>query len=218
MMFFERRQYHGLVPPETLRTDVIKAVAGVVVSKDGKVLIGTEQIDKPATQRRKGDASIPFETLKPSELTREGSFVGALLTEISTDERMPNLRGKLESAGIVDQVEVFPGDWVATLLLRYKGKSDSMPFGATHPEEFGDLRWENLEDARKLPNLRLYAVPVLERYASLDRRGINFRSLYLDHYTPSMYEAARQLEPDVEVGGLVNAMDVLLTKDIPYKL
>lgn len=221
-MFFERRPHHGLIAPEELRTDVIKAVAGIVISKDGKLLIGTEQIDKPATQKKHGDASIPFETLKPSEVSQEGSFVGALLTEITTDEAMPNLRGKLDSAGIVDQVEVFPGDWVATLLLRYRGKSDSMPFRATHPEEFSSLRWETLDEARSLPNLRPYAVPILERYAQLmndnQRKGLNFRSLYLDHYTPTVFEAARQMEPDVEVGGLANAMSVLLTKEIPYKL
>lgn len=208
---------HGLVAQEQLRKDLIKAVAGVVVSKDGRLLVGVEQMTKPATEKQKGQISIPFETLKPKELDLEGGFVSALLTEITTNRSMENLRGRMSSAGVIDQLEVAPDVWVATLLLRYDGDSSKMPFSAPHPEEFSDLRWMSVKSFMASPNVRPYAIPVMGRVLDINRHHpnyIDFRSLYLDPYYPSIYEEAREMEPDVEFG-LAGTMSHLLTFDGP---
>ena len=206
---------YGLVPESELKKDKIKAVAGVVVSKDGRLLVGTEQVTKPATMKLKGQTSIPFETLKPNELEQEGGFVSALLTEITTDRVMPNLRGRMYSAGVVDQLEVMPDVWVATLLLKYDGNSDTMPFEPQHPSEFSDLRWIGVKTLLSSSNVRPFTVPVMERVLEINKRrpnNVDFRSLYLEPYYPSMYEAARQMEPDVEYG-LAYTMSHLVTMD-----
>lgn len=206
---------HGLVPEGELRKDLIKAVAGVIVSKDGRLLVGTEQVTKPATMKEKGQISIPFETLKPNELELEGGFVGALLTEITTDRVMPELRGHMYSAGVVDQLEVMPDVWVATLLLKYDGNSDTMPFEPQHPCEFSDLRWMGVKTLMKSLDVRPFTIPVIERVLEINRRhpnNVDFRSLYLGPYYPSIYEEARQMEPDVEYG-LAYTMNHLVTMD-----
>lgn len=208
---------HGLIPESELKKDKIKAVAGVVVSKDGRLLVGTEQVTKPATMKLRGQASIPFETLKPSELEQEGGFVSALLTEITTDHAMPNLRGRMYSAGVVDQLEVMPDVWVATLLLKYDGDSSQMPFEAQHPGEFSDLRWMGVKTVMSSSNVRPFTVPVLERILEINRRhpnNVDFRKLYLEPYYPSVYEEARQMQPDVEYS-LAYTMSHLVTMDTP---
>lgn len=212
---------HGLIPDRELRKDMIKGVAGVVVSKDGRLLVGTEQVDKPATMRKKGQTSIPFETLKPRELNLEGGFVSALLTEITTDRAMHELRGKMYSAGVIDQLEVMPDVWVATLLLKYDGNSDFMPFEPQDPEEFSDLRWMGVKTLMKSPDVRPFTIPVMERVLALNRRdpgSVDFRRLYLDPYYPSIYEDARQMQPDIEYNGLADAMTHLITIDTPTDL
>lgn len=208
---------HGLVPENELRKDKIKAVAGVVVSKDGRLLVGTEKMTKPATMKHAGDISIPFETLKPKELELEGGFVSALLTEITTDRSMPNLRDKMYSAGVVDQLEVMPDVWVATLLLKYEGKSDVMPFEPQHPDEFSDLRWIGVKTLMASPNVRQFTIPVMERVLEINRKHpnhVDFRRLYLEPYWPSVYEDAREMETDVEYD-LAYTMSHLVTIDSP---
>jgi hypothetical protein len=211
---------HGLVPEGKLKKNKIKAVAGIVVSKDGRLLVGTEQVDKPATMKLKGQTSIPFETLKPNELEAEGGFVSAILTEITTDRIMPNIRGRMYSAGVVDQLEVMPDVWVATLLLKFNGESDEMPFEAQHPGEFSDLRWIGVKTLMKSKNVRPFTVPVMERVLEINRRhpnNVDFRKLNLEPYYPSVYEEARQMEPDVEYG-LAYTMSHLVTMDMPNNL
>ncbi len=212
---------HGLVPESELKKDKIKAVAGVVVSKDGRLLVGTEQVTKPATRKKQGQISIPFETLKPNELEQEGGFVSALLTEITTDRVMPDLRGRMYSAGVIDQVEVMPEVWVATLLLKYDGESCTMPFEAQHPQEFTELRWMGVKTLKSLPNVRPFTTPVLERVLEINRRhpnSVDFRRLNLEPYYPSVYENAREMEADVEYGGLATAMSHLVTMDSPKEI
>lgn len=218
-MRFRKEGYysHGLVPESELKKDKIKAVAGVVVSRDGRLLVGTEQVDKPATMKLKGQTSIPFETLKPKELEAEGGFISALLTEITTDRAMPYLRGRMYSAGVVDQLEVMPDVWVATLLLKFDGDSSQMPFEAQHAGEFSDLRWVGVKSLKANQNVRPFTVPVLERVLKINRRhpnNVDFRKLYLEPYCPSLYEEARQMEPDVEYG-LAYTMSHLVTMDTP---
>lgn len=207
---------HGLVPGNELLRDKIKAVAGVVVSKDGRLLVGTEKMTKPATMKHAGELSIPFETLKPKELALEGGFVGALLTEITTDASMPNLRGKMYSAGVVDQLEVMPDVWVATLLLKYDGNSDAMPFEPQHPDEFSDLRWIGVKTLMASSEVRPFTIPVMERVREINSRHpnyVDFRKLYLDPYFPSAYENSREMEKDVEYS-LAYAMSHLITTDV----
>lgn len=211
---------HGLISENELRKDKIKAVAGVVVSKDGRLLVGTEKMTKPATMKSAGDISIPFETLKPKELELEGGFVSALLTEITTDASMPNLRRRMYSAGVVDQLEVMPDVWVATLLLKYAGDSSNMPFEAQHPNEFSDLRWMGVKTLMSSSGVRPFTIPVMERVLEINRRrqsGVDFRSLNLEPYYPSVYEEAREMEPDVEYG-LASAITHLVTMDTPREL
>ncbi|OIP57931.1 MAG: hypothetical protein COX79_02950 [Candidatus Levybacteria bacterium CG_4_10_14_0_2_um_filter_36_16] len=203
----ERKGYysHGLVSQEKLRIDRIKGVAGIVVSRDGRLLVGTEQMNKPSTRRKKGEISIPFETLKPKELGAEGGFVSALLTEISTDASIKRLQGKLESAGVIDQIEVMSDIWVATVLLRYNSISNTMPFEAPHPEEFSDLRWMGAKTLLSMQNVREFTFPVLNNVIEINRRRpskVNFRPLYLEPYVPSVYEKFRELEQDIELDGL----------------
>lgn len=206
---------HGLVAESELRKDKIKAVAGVIVSSDGRVLVGTEQVTKQATLKVAGQTSIPFETLKPKELELEGGFISALLTEIATDRIMPQLKGKMFSAGVVDQLEVMPDVWVATLLLKYKGNSSTMPFEAQHPDEFSDLRWVGVKTLMRDPDVRPFTIPVMERVLGINRfksNLVDFRSLYLDPYLPSVYDSAREMEADVEYG-LASTMSHLITID-----
>lgn len=211
---------HGLIAEKELKKDKIKAVAGIVVSKDGRLLVGTEKVTKPATRKLKGQISIPFETLKPNELEQEGGFVSALLTEITTDRVMPQLRGRMYSAGVIDQLEVMPDVWVATLLLKYDGDSCRMPFEAQHPQEFSELRWMGVKSFLNSPDIRPFSFPVLERALKINRQHpnhIEFKKLYLEPYYPSVYENAREMEADVEYGGLATAMSHLVTMDTPHE-
>lgn len=211
---------HGLVPEKELRKDVIKAVAGVVVSKDGRLLVGTEKIDKASTRKKAGDISIPFETLKPKELKTEGGFVSALLTEITSDQSIEHLYEKMDSAGVIDQVEVMPGVWVATLLLRYNGDSSVMPFESQNPDEFGDLQWMGVKTLLATPNRRPFVDTVLDRVLSINRtrpNGVDFRGLNLRPYYPSVYSGYRDLEQDVPVG-LTDAINALVTMEPPEGL
>lgn len=211
---------HGLVPDSELRRDVIKAVAGVIVSKDGRVLVGTEQIDKPSTMKTKGQVSIPFETLKPVELEQEGGFVDALLTEVTSAQSMKMLRGRLSSAGVVDQVEVMPSVWVATLLLRYEGKSSVMPFHAAKPEEFDDLRWIGVKSLMMDANARPFVRPVMERILELNRKksnGVEFKPLHLNRYEPEVYADTREMEADVSLD-LITTINTLIALDTDQHL
>jgi hypothetical protein len=187
---------------ERLLNENIKGVAGIIVNRDGRLLVGTEQRDKPETIKQRGHLSIPMETLKSFELGTEAAMVKALLTEIATPKSMLYLRRGLQTAGVVSVVPLESDVHVAVMLLKWKGDPKFMPFGRAHPEEFSNLRWVGVKTFLDNSFVRPYARTVLSNTLELNRRKpspIEFQDLDLRDYLPSSYENLRELVPDVEI-------------------
>lgn len=189
-------------PSARLLNENIKGVAGVIVNRDGRLLVGTEQKDKPETLRQQGHLSIPMETLKSFELGMEAAMVKALLTEIATQESMFYLRRGLQTAGVVSVVPLEKDVHIAVMLLKWKGNPKFVPFGRPHPEEFSDLRWVGVKTFLDDSFVRPYARTVLSNTLELNRKKpspIEFQDIDLRGYSPSSYEDLRELVPDVEI-------------------
>lgn len=179
----------------------VKGVAGIIVSQDKKILVGREQTDKPESLRRKGQLSIPMETLKAFEGRTELGMIKALLSEIATDDSVLALRHGLENAGIIGTVPVHSDYDMAVLLLRWNGSSEVMPFDEACPDEFNDLKWvgvNNLLNPEEM--VRPYARMAVEFALRVNRQRpspVEFRPLYLQKYFPSKYANLRDSIPDV---------------------
>jgi hypothetical protein len=189
-------------PNERLMDERIKAVAGVIVNRDKRILVGVEQTSKPATRKERGQLSIPMETLKPFEIGTEAGLTKALMTEISTSRSMGFLRHGLQNAGIVSVVPVEKDVNVAVLLMKWKGNPKIMPFEPPHPEEFSELRWIGIKTLLGDSFVRPYADTVLRNVLEINRKknnGIHFSDLSFEGFIPEVYERDRQLTPDVEV-------------------
>jgi hypothetical protein len=197
MTFFERGR-----PTERLLNERIKAVAGVIVNRDGRLLVGQEQITKPRTRKEKGQLSIPMETLKPFEGGTEAGMTKALMTEIATWDSMSILRKRLQTAGIVSVVPVESDVDVAVLLLKWKGDPKIVPFGQPHPDEFSHLKWIGVKSFMESSFVRPYARTVITDVLELNRAHpspVEFKDISLRGFSPQAYEDLRQLSPDVEV-------------------
>ncbi len=189
------------VNKEMLGGGNIRGVAGIIFSEDGKILVGTEQRDKPSTKKLAGQTSIPMETLKPFEVGSQSHMIAALLTEITNDMSMDLLKERLSCSGIVDRVSVDEGVDLAIVFLRFQGDSyDEMPFISPNEDEFSDLRWEAgfLQDCH---NVRPYAGSVINflesRLYGGDDLDIEYKNLNLDEFSPYNYSNYREQVNDI---------------------
>lgn len=176
---------------------VVWGAAAIVLNEKGEILTGRELQDKPSTNKRTGDISIPLETLKSFEIFSKQRMLEAVLTEFTTDETIEEIKSGMYLEEKIDGwIPVGGTKRVVPFILHWRGRQD-LSFQSQTPEEFGDLRWMSLDDILK-KQVRPYARTVLE---VLSRRNylnsVNLRSLPVNGYKPSQYSQQRDAYEDL---------------------
>ena len=141
----------------------IRGVGTVVLNSRNQVLVGTELQDKDSNHRKKGQMSIPMETLKGIERNSEISLVRVALSEILGDSNMKRLSDGLREVGHGGPIALdAEGTQGAVVVFRWAEDPDEMPFVSAVPGEFSDLHWIDLDELRYAPNTRPYVHPFLD--------------------------------------------------------
>jgi len=108
---------------------IIKGVAAVILSRDGKILIVQETMDRPQIDKKKGDWSVPGETIEKGETELEALSRG-IREEVGKNGDITCSPEK-DWIGDYQLGERINGIWARAYLLHFKGSSkDQQSFTA----------------------------------------------------------------------------------------
>lgn len=160
---------------EALSTTIFKeseerkiiGVATIILSQDGKILVIQETEDKPWLDKKRGDWSIPAETIKEGETEME-ALLRVIKEEVGENG---DIICNPENDWIGDyQFGVGSNIWGRAYLLHFNGTSDTLRSFSAERNEVINHRWIVPQEIRNLPR-RKGVSEIVEDFI-IGRRGI----------------------------------------------
>jgi len=146
---------------------VIKGVAAVILSQDGKILIAQETENKPIIDKKRGDWSIPAETIKEGETELE-ALLRLIKEEVGENG---DITCNPENDWVGDyQFGAGINIWARAYLLHFNGTSDTPRSFSAERDEVISHRWIAPQEIRNLPR-RQGVLEIVEDFM-VGRKGV----------------------------------------------
>ena len=122
---------------------IIRGVAAVILSQDGKILIAQETGNKPIMDKKRGDWTIPAETIEKGETELE-ALLRLIKEEVGENE---DITCNPENDWIGDyQFEKGINIWGRAYLLHFSGTSETSRSFTAEREELVNHQWVKPEE------------------------------------------------------------------------
>lgn len=145
----------------------IMGVAAIILSQDGKILVIQETEDKPRLDKKRGDWSIPAETIKEGETETE-ALLRVIKEEVGENG---DIICNPENDWIGDyQFGVGVNIWGRAYLLHFNGTSDTPRSFSAERNEVINHRWIVPQEIRDLPR-RKGVLEIVEDFV-VGRKGV----------------------------------------------
>ncbi len=178
----------------------VHGVGTIILNERDEILVGTELQDKEMRHRKRGQLSIPMESLKLFERNDENALIRASLSEVLSGENIDVIRRGLREIGHEGPIALDEeGTQGALVVFRWIEDPNIMPFIAATPEEFSDLKWLDQGSLLEHGDVRRYVRPFLEfaRNSGMLNRMSNVEIGALRGFNPGTYHRYRELFGDV---------------------
>jgi len=146
---------------------IIRGVAAVILSQDGKILIAQETGNKPIMDKKRGDWTIPAETIEKGETELE-ALLRLIKEEVGENE---DITCNPENDWIGDyQFEKGINIWGRAYLLHFSGTSETSRSFTAEREELVNHQWVKPEEIINMAR-RKGVLEIIEDFRA-GRRGI----------------------------------------------
>jgi len=146
---------------------IIRGVAAVILSQDGKILIAQETGNKPIMDKKRGDWTIPAETIEKGETELE-ALLRLIKEEVGENE---DITCNPENDWIGDyQFEKGINIWGRAYLLHFSGTSETSRSFTAEREELVNHQWVKPEEIINMAR-RKGVLEIIDDFRA-GRRGI----------------------------------------------
>lgn len=146
---------------------IIRGVIAVVLSQDGKILVAQETEDKPYMDKKRGDWTIPAETIEKGETELE-AILRLIKEEVGENK---DITCRPEEDWIGDyQIGVGMEIWGRAYLLHFNGTSKTPRNFLAERGEMVNHRWINPKEIINMPR-RKGVIEIVNDFQS-GQRGI----------------------------------------------